>query len=35
VRQARLDYPGYLPVRAALYAKAWGELAATDGLPAD
>jgi len=35
VRQARVDYPGYLPVRAALYAKAWGELAATDGLPAD
>jgi N-carbamoylputrescine amidase len=35
VRQARVDYPGYLPVRAALYAKAWGELAATDGLPSD
>jgi predicted amidohydrolase len=35
VRQARVDYPGYLPIRAALYAKAWGELAATDGLPAD
>jgi len=35
VRQARVDYPGYLPVRAALYAKAWAELAATDGLPTD
>ena len=35
VRQARIDYPGYLPIRAALYAKAWAELAATDGLPAD
>jgi N-carbamoylputrescine amidase len=35
VRQARVDYPGYLPIRAALYAKAWGELAATDGLPTD
>jgi predicted amidohydrolase len=35
VRQARVDYPGYLPIRAALYAKAWGELAATDGLPAE
>ena len=35
VRQARVDYPGYLPIRAQLYAKAWAELAATDGLPAD
>jgi predicted amidohydrolase len=35
IRQARVDYPGYLPVRASLYAKAWGELAAMDGLPAD
>jgi len=35
VRQARLDYPGYLPVRAELYAKAWAELAASDGLRAD
>ena len=35
VRQARVDYPGYLPIRAGLYAKAWGELAAIDGLPAD
>lgn len=35
IRQARVSYPGYLPVRAALYARAWGELAATDGLPTD
>jgi hypothetical protein len=35
IRQARVDYPGYLPIRASLYAKAWGELAATDGLPTD
>jgi len=35
VAQARIDYPGYLPIRAQLYAKAWAELAATDGLPAD
>jgi predicted amidohydrolase len=35
LRQARVHYPGYLPVRAALYAKAWRELAARDGLPAD
>ena len=35
VAQARVDYPGYLPIRAQLYAKAWAELAATDGLPTD
>jgi predicted amidohydrolase len=35
VRQARVDYPGYLPIRANLYARAWAALAATDGLPAD
>jgi predicted amidohydrolase len=35
LRQAHVDYPGYLPVRAALYARAWGELAATDGLPTE
>ena len=35
LRQARLAYPGYLPVRSALYARAWGELAATDGLPTE
>jgi predicted amidohydrolase len=35
VAQARVDYPGYLPIRAGLYAKAWSELAATDGLPTD
>ena len=27
VRQARKDYPGYLPVRAGLYATAWNNLA--------
>lgn len=27
VAQARQDYPGYLPVRAALYAKAWNRAA--------
>jgi predicted amidohydrolase len=35
IRQARVDYPGYLPIRASLYAKAWGELASTDGLPTE
>ena len=35
VRQARGAYPGYLPVRAALYARAWGELAAIDDLPTE
>jgi predicted amidohydrolase len=34
-RQARAAYPGYLPVRAQLYADAWRELAARDGLPTD
>jgi predicted amidohydrolase len=33
VRRARVDYPGYLPVRARLYAAAWGELAGRDGEP--
>jgi len=28
VRKARVDYPGYLPVRADLYAKAWADVAA-------
>jgi N-carbamoylputrescine amidase len=35
VRRARIAYPGYLPVRARLYAAAWGELAGRDGEPAD
>jgi 5-aminopentanamidase len=35
IREARADYPGYLPIRAGLYARAWAKLAATDGLPAD
>jgi predicted amidohydrolase len=35
IAQARIDYPGYLPIRAALYARAWAALAASDGLPAD
>ncbi len=33
VREARQAYPGYLPVRAELYARAWADLAATDGQP--
>jgi N-carbamoylputrescine amidase len=33
VTDARRLYPGYLPVRARLYAEAWGEIAATDGGP--
>jgi hypothetical protein len=35
VRQARIDYPGYLPIRARLYAAAWSELAGADGLPTE
>jgi predicted amidohydrolase len=31
VRKARKDYPGYLPVRARLYADAWQEIADRDG----
>jgi predicted amidohydrolase len=31
VRKARQDYPGYLPVRARLYADAWQEIASRDG----
>ena len=31
VRKARIAYPGYLPVRARLYAEAWGKLAGRDG----
>jgi len=31
VRAARIDYPGYLPIRAGLYADAWRELADRDG----
>lgn len=34
VRQARTDYPGYLPIRARLYADAWNEIAGGDGEPA-
>ena len=30
VERARRRYPGYLPVRARLYADAWAEIAATD-----
>jgi len=33
VRQAKAKYPGYLPVRARLYADAWADIAATDGEP--
>jgi N-carbamoylputrescine amidase len=31
VQEARRAYPGYLPVRAGLYADAWAELARRDG----
>jgi predicted amidohydrolase len=31
VSQARRGYPGYLPVRARLYADAWNEIAGRDG----
>jgi predicted amidohydrolase len=33
LRAAKAKYPGYLPVRARLYADAWSEIAATDGEP--
>jgi N-carbamoylputrescine amidase len=33
VREARIEYPGYLPVRARLYADAWSDVASTDGEP--
>jgi N-carbamoylputrescine amidase len=33
VQRARIAYPGYLPVRARLYAEAWGEIAGRDGEP--
>ena len=33
VTAARSAYPGYLPVRARLYADAWSEIAAGDGEP--
>ena len=33
VASARRDYPGYLPVRARLYADAWAEIAGSDGAP--
>jgi predicted amidohydrolase len=33
VQRARIAYPGYLPVRARLYAAAWGEIAGRDGEP--
>ena len=33
VSAARIAYPGYLPVRARLYADAWGEIAGRDGEP--
>ena len=31
VSAARIEYPGYLPVRARLYADAWGEIAGPAG----
>ena len=33
VSAARIAYPGYLPVRARLYADAWAEIAGRDGEP--
>jgi predicted amidohydrolase len=33
VASARAGYPGYLPVRARLYADAWAEVARRDGEP--
>lgn len=33
VSQARVAYPGYLPIRARLYADAWSEVAGSDGEP--
>jgi predicted amidohydrolase len=33
VTNARTGYPGYLPIRAGLYADAWREVAASDGEP--
>ncbi len=33
VSAARIAYPGYLPVRARLYADAWDEIAGQDGEP--
>jgi hypothetical protein len=33
VQKARTAYPGYLPVRARLYADAWAEIATADGEP--
>jgi N-carbamoylputrescine amidase len=33
VDRSRTDYPGYLPVRARLYADAWGKIASGDGDP--
>ena len=31
IQRAKVDYPGYLPVRARLYAEAWAEIAGRDG----
>lgn len=33
VQRARTAYPGYLPIRARLYADAWSEIAGSDGEP--
>jgi N-carbamoylputrescine amidase len=33
VTEARTAYPGYLPIRAGLYAAAWSEIAGRDGKP--
>jgi predicted amidohydrolase len=33
IAQQKVKYPGYLPVRARLYADAWSDVAGTDGEP--
>jgi N-carbamoylputrescine amidase len=35
VQRARAAYPGYLPVRAAIYANGWTDVANRDGTPPD
>jgi N-carbamoylputrescine amidase len=35
IQKARVDYPGYLPVRSRLYADAWAAIARADGEPGD
>ncbi len=35
IRRGRIAYPGYLPIRARLYASAWKEIAGRDGVPGE